>query len=337
MTSCFEKGRYMKSIRSTHTCYFSAMAARTTVAWLAALSLLLSGCVGGGTSADETLAESHYTEGNVSSTESSSEANTTDNSSSDTSSETSGDSTTAPARPSVVYDDTSHPGTDIYYIGHGENKDRIIVIDAGHQKKASSDKEPVGPGSDILKNRVTQGATGAFTGTLEHELNLSVAISLRDALYARGYSVVMIRETAEVDISNKERSEIANAYPAALYIRIHANSFDAPSANGALTMCQSTANPYPGCAARYDESRRLSDLLLDTYCDAVGIRRRGVTESDNMTGLNWSEVPSTIVEMGFLSNEADDRLMSGHDFPALAAAGLANGIDAYFAASDNST
>ena len=56
------------------------------------------------------------------------------------------------------------------------------------------------------------------------------------------------------------------------------------------------------------------------------------TDFDNMTGINWSTVPVIILEMGFMSNESDDTNMENPDFQKLMVQGIANGIDAYFAA-----
>lgn len=226
--------------------------------------------------------------------------------------------------------DQVYPGTDIYYIGTGDNKDKIIVIDAGHQLHANSELEPVGPGAESTKAKVTQGATGVETGQHEYELTLAVALLLRDELYARGYSVVMIRETDNVDISNKERAEIANKYAASAYIRIHGNSFTDSGVRGALTMCQTPDNPYPDCAAHYNESRLLSETVLSAFCEATSRDRREIIETDGMTGINWSAVPSTIVEMGFMSNPTEDRYMANMWFRRQAAEGIADGVDAYF-------
>ena len=230
----------------------------------------------------------------------------------------------------VVYTGEAHSGTDIYYVGNGANRRHIIVVDAGHQLKGSSAQEPNGPGSDTMKDEVTWGATGVYTGTLEYDLNLKVALLLRDELIRRGYSVVMIRETNNVDISNMRRAQIANKYSAAAYVRIHANSWTDESMNGAMTVCHSANNPYPNCAATYEDSRLLSELVLDEFCRQTGIRQLDVREMDTMTGTNWSEVPTTIVEMGFLSNTSNDRLMATDYFRQEAAMGIANGLDAYF-------
>lgn len=239
----------------------------------------------------------------------------------------------------VEYTGEEHSGTDIYYLGKkgSVNENRIIVIDAGHQQKGSSRLEPNGPDSEVMKAQVTWGAKGIYTGQTEYELNLSVSLLLRDELIRRGYSVVMIRETNNVNISNMERAEIANKYQADVFIRIHGNSWTDESMSGAMTICQSQQNPYPSCVEHYTESRHLSALILQEFCDQTGIKQQNIREMDDMTATNWSQVPTTIVEMGFLSNTADDRLMATDYFRQEAAIGIANGLDAYFIWLDEQT
>lgn len=232
----------------------------------------------------------------------------------------------------VAYTGEAHTGTDICYEGHGANRDRIIVVDAGHQIKGNSGKEPIGPGADLTQAKVSSGTSGIFSGVEEYELNLRVALSLRDELIRRGYSVVMIRETNEVDISNVERAQVANRHGAAALIRIHANGWENDEMKGAMAVCQTAENPYPDCAAAYAESRRLSEAVLDAYCSTTGISRRSIWETDSKAGTNWSAVPTTILEMGFMSNREDDLRMEEEDFAAQAARGIADGLDAFFAA-----
>jgi N-acetylmuramoyl-L-alanine amidase len=237
-----------------------------------------------------------------------------------------------PQEGAVEYTGEAHGGTDIYYLGQpgNPNRQRIIVIDAGHQLKGSSVLEPNGPGSEFMKAEVTWGATGVYTGQTEYDLNLAVALLLRDELIQRGYTVVMIRETNNVEISNMERAEIANKHEAAAYIRIHANSWTDDSMRGAMTICHSASNPYPTCAIHYERSYRLSRLILDEFCEQTDMDMLDMREMDDMTGTNWSRVPTTIVEMGFLSNRADDTYMKTTHFRQQAANGIANGQDAYF-------
>ena len=232
----------------------------------------------------------------------------------------------------VEYTGKAHSGTDIRYNGTGENRSKIIVIDAGHQANSNSEKEPIGPGATVMKDKVSAGADGVYTKQSEHELNLKVALCLRDELIKRGYSVVMIRETAEVDISNAERANVANACGADAFIRIHANAYDVVDMKGAMTICQEIDNPYPDCAAHYMESRLLSEHILNAYCKATGMEQLPIREENSYTGTNWSQVPTTILEMGFLSNAEEDKEMYFDTFHQAAAKGVADGLDAYFAA-----
>ena len=205
---------------------------------------------------------------------------------------------------------------------------RLIVIDAGHQRKGNSDREPDGPGSTTLKAKCSAGATGHYTGIPEYELNLIVAKKVQQILLDRGYDVIMVRDTHDVDLSNSERAEIANKAGADVFIRIHANASDNSDANGAETLCQTKNNPYN--ADQYAQSRKLSDCVLDALCERCGCNKRHVVETDTMSGINWCKVPVTIVEMGFMSNEKEDRLMATEEYRDKLAEGIANGIDRYF-------
>ena len=204
----------------------------------------------------------------------------------------------------------------------------LVVIDAGHQAKGDPEKEPIGPGSTVMKAKVSSGTTGCVTGIPEHELNLAVALMLRDILLERGYEVVMIRTVADVSISNSQRAQTANDLGADAFIRIHANSADDSSVCGMLTICQTPDNPYN--ADLYEQSFLLSRLVLDEMVLSTGAERRNVWETDTMSGINWCRVPVTIVEMGFMSNEEEDILLSSDEYRLLIAQGIANGIDSYF-------
>ena len=204
---------------------------------------------------------------------------------------------------------------------------RVICIDPGHQTRGNSAKEPIGPGATETKAKVTGGATGVATGQTEYQLNLDVSLKLRDALESKGYTVIMTRTTNNVDMSNSERAKIANDANAAAFIRIHANSIDSSSVKGVLTMCQTSSNPYNGNLA--SESYRLSKAVLDNFIKETGAVNKGVTRTDTMSGINWCTVPTTIVEMGFLSNPEEDRLMATEDYQNKMVKGIVEGIEQY--------
>ena len=210
-----------------------------------------------------------------------------------------------------------------------QEKEFTVAIDAGHQRHQNTGREPIGPGSSTMKQKVSSGTDGRYSGLSEYELNLQVSLKLQAELEKRGYNVFMVRTTHDVNISNAERAQMAANAGADIFIRIHANGADSSSVRGALNYMPSSSNPYLSSSV-IAGSQRLARLVLDSYCAATGMPNLGLLTGDDMTGINWAKMPVTIVEMGFMSNRTDDLYMASASGQAQIVQGIANGVDKYF-------
>lgn len=208
---------------------------------------------------------------------------------------------------------------------------KLIVLDPGHQARANTGQEPVGPGASEMKMKVSGGTCGVATGVPEYDLVLTVSLLLRDELESRGYAVLMTRETNDADLSNRERAELANNAGADVFLRIHANGSEDPSARGAMALCPTAGNPYP-IGGLYSQCRLLADCVLEAYAAATGAKTERVWETDTMSGLNWCRVPVTLLEMGYMTNPDEDRLLSDPAHQVRMVRGIADGVDRYFSA-----
>lgn len=203
----------------------------------------------------------------------------------------------------------------------------VIVLDPGHSAVVAGGYEPLGPGSSQKKSKDTSGTQGVATRVAEYQLNLNIAKKLKTLLERKGYKVILTRTNNSVALSCKDRAMIANRAKADAFIRIHANGSRYSSANGAMTICTTKNSPY--VKSLYAKSKSLSTEILNAYVKATGCKKEYVWETDSMSGNNWSKVPTTIIEMGYMSNPAEDRKMQNASYQAKMVKGIANGIDRY--------
>ena len=209
-----------------------------------------------------------------------------------------------------------------------QNRTQTVVLDPGHSAVVAEGTEPLGPGSTENKAADTSGTSGTASGLAEYELTLTVSRKLRDELQDRGYTVLMTRESNDVPVSCIERADVANNAEADAFVRIHANGSEDSSVKGAMTICITPDNPfYPEL---YEQARALSDAIINNLSEATGCETDGVGETDSMSGNNWSQVPATIVEMGYMTNPEEDALMATDDYQNKIVRGIADGIDQYF-------
>ena len=202
-----------------------------------------------------------------------------------------------------------------------------IGIDPGHQLHANNGKELVKPGGTEKKPKVSSGTSGVSTRVPEYVVNLDVALMLRDALEAEGAEVKLTREEHDVDISNIERAQMMNEWGADLVLRIHCNGVSSRKKQGIGLYVRKTGTRHEECLAA-------AEAILPRMVEKTGAVRDGIFRRDTYSGLNWSEVPSILVEMGYMSNPTEDQRLNDPDYQMLLVDGMVEGIADYFGRTD---
>ena len=175
-----------------------------------------------------------------------------------------------------------------------------IVIDPGHSG-------PVEPGA-------------CAAGVRECDVVLAIAKLLAEQLYDEGHETLLTRTGDIATDGLAFRAELANANEADVFVSLHANSAESPAAHG------TEVYHYPGSA----RGRRLATCLQSRLVAEMGTADRGVKEA-NFQVLRETDCPAALVEVAFISNEADRRLLTGYVGQLAAAVAVASGLADYFA------
>lgn len=189
-------------------------------------------------------------------------------------------------------------------------KGRKITIDPGH---GGSDSGAIGP-----------------TGIMEKDVTLRVSMELKKLLEAEGATVYMTR-TKDIEVSPKRaratdieelqaRCDIANQKKSDIFISIHMDSFTKPTAHG-------TTGYYYTKGSR--ASYRLADCIRMALIDQIGTESRG-TQTCEFYVVRHTDMPATLIEVAFISNPKEEKLMNSKEGIKKAAQGIADGIADYF-------
>lgn len=202
-------------------------------------------------------------------------------------------------------------------------KNFTIVIDPGHQHHANHDQEPVAPGSKETKGKVSSGTSGISTAKPEYEVTLEAGLILEELLAERGFEVVLTRKENEVDISNKERAELANEHQADLFIRLHADGSNDSTVKGFHILTPAEGHPM------FNQSFEASKVIFSAVQRDQSIDTNGISFRSDITGFNWSKVPTMLIEMGFMTNQEDDQNLSDPNYLRKLMTDVAEGVVAY--------
>ncbi|MRN56868.1 N-acetylmuramoyl-L-alanine amidase [Paenibacillus monticola] len=175
---------------------------------------------------------------------------------------------------------------------------KLIVIDPGHG------------GSD-------PGMLGTTYNTMEKDLNLQTAIYVRDDLKSRGARVEMTRTRNNQKPSLGQRVQFSDALGADAFVSIHYNS-SPKKVSGTLTFFYSEADDL--LLARAIENR---------LGQGIGLKSNGLSFGDYRV-LRGNPLPAALIELGFLTNPADEAIVRKASYQKKAAKAIADGLADYF-------
>jgi N-acetylmuramoyl-L-alanine amidase len=124
-------------------------------------------------------------------------------------------------------------------------------------------------------------------------------------------------------MGNIARARIANRARAALFLRIHADGSTDRGTRGTHTLHPALRRGWTDDV--YAESRRAATIVQHELVRGLGFPDRGLRERSDFTGFNWADVPVILVELGFMTNPIDDRLLGSAAYQRRAALGLCRG------------
>jgi N-acetylmuramoyl-L-alanine amidase len=210
---------------------------------------------------------------------------------------------------------------------------KLLYFDASHQKGfGGCDYDCIRASKPLLNKMVVldPGHGGFYTGAVhygfrESDINLSVALKLREKLCRLGAKVVMTR-TSDISLvpanSNLEadlqaRVEVAKTSHADIFVSLHVDGV--PNIN------------LEGPASYFAEkhSSGLACNIQTCLINETGAVDNGVSPADFYV-LVHNNIPAALIEMGYLSNPAEALCLTDNDYQHLIADGISKGIVSYF-------
>lgn len=218
-----------------------------------------------------------------------------------------------------------------YQINKSINGDAISIIFKPQYDEKEPIKEPVKPDKTTIIIDPGHGGrdSGAMSYTrnlMEKEVTLATGLKVRELLKEKGYNVVMTRDD-DTFVPLKKISEIANQANADLFVSIHANGCTNIDANGTETYYYAPQDNKILFAQEYQRSM-LADILQKSLMGKLGRCNRGVKQK-NLSVLRETYIPASLVEIAFMTNPEEEKLLASSSFREKAAEAIAEGIEKY--------
>lgn len=183
--------------------------------------------------------------------------------------------------------------------------DKTIVIDPGHGGYQPGASSP--------------------NGVREKDVNLQIGLKAESYLKALGYNVLMTRDKDDY-VDNYDRARFANSNYGDIYISIHANSTTNKDVFGLeILYC-----PMGKGSSKTEDQYPLAKSISEGILASTGAKDRGIFQRPDLIVIREASMPAILVEVGYLSNAAEEKLITNDEYQLKIVEGIINGIQNYF-------
>ena len=201
-----------------------------------------------------------------------------------------------------------------------------VCIDPGHQRATQIETVDQGPNMPQPVTTTVGMAKGAETARMESQVVLEIGMLLRNALMEQGAAVAMTREVQDTFVGMLERADIPNSIGADFVLRLHCNYRSGNSTIQGIEIYCPLSSSYAQEVASEEEYREMGEALLSCMQEASGVQKGGCTLSNTYVGNNWSQMPSFLIEMGYMNNMEEDLKLSCPEYQQRLVRGMVEGV-----------
>lgn len=180
-------------------------------------------------------------------------------------------------------------------------KDKLVVIDPGH-----GDHDP--------------GAINSELNLKEKEVVLDISLKLKELLENTGFKVYMTRKD-DTYVGLNERADAANNLKADAYISIHVGAHMDKAIEGIVSIYSSVDDR---------DNKTFATIVKNSVVKELNASDKGIIERNNFIVLKETKMPAISLELGFLTNPKEEKLMQENDYRQSCAEGIHKGVIEYF-------
>ncbi len=203
----------------------------------------------------------------------------------------------------------------------GRLKGIVVGLDPDGQVVMDNSTEPIAPGSQETAAKMQERIFGVNSGTMDYQVNGSVVILLKRMLELEGATVILTKTDPEINLSNSQRalllSDDALGTKCNLVIRLSCAHAETDGIRGVEAMIATKAS---------QKQATFAQQVIGVIAQQTGLPLGTVKRVSQDPFLNWCTVPAVTIDMGYLSNALDEKILVDVQYQATIADSIRDAV-----------